>query len=286
MTDVPPEIIEHYTEEVDEGERIAAGFSQLELLRVQEVVRRHLPAGSLRVLDVGGGTGIHAQWLAADGHSVHVVDPVPRHVQQAPNLGGVTSELGDARQLSANDDSVDVVLLFGPLYHLSEGEDRVRALREAMRVVRPDGLVFVAAVSKFASLFDGLARGLLFEPGFPEIVERDLREGEHRNPDRLPHRFTTAHFHHPDALRAEISAAGLDVVDLVGVEGLAGWLPHLADRWDDPEARQLILYSARAVEAEPSLLGLSAHLLAVARRRPASGTAPPASAARTPTSRR
>src|SRR4051795_13173833 len=132
MTDVPPEIVEHYTDEVDEGERIAAGFGQLELLRVQEVVRRHLPPGSLRVLDVGGGTGVHARWLAADGHVVHVVDPVPRHVEEAALLDGVTSELGDARRLTAADDSVDVVLLFGPLYHLSEPEDRLRALGEAV----------------------------------------------------------------------------------------------------------------------------------------------------------
>src|SRR5437588_270951 len=228
MADLPPEIVEHYTDEVDEGERIAAGFGQLELLRVQEVVRRYLPHGSLRILDVGGGTGIHAQWLAADGHVVHVVDPVPRHVEQAALLDGVTSELGDARRLSAENDSADVVLLFGPLYHLTDPADRSRALDEAFRVVRSCGLVFVAAVSKFASLFDGLARGLLFESGFPAIVERDLREGEHRNPDRLPHRFTTAHFHHPDELRAEITGAGLDVMELVGLEGLAGWLPQLA----------------------------------------------------------
>jgi SAM-dependent methyltransferase len=265
VSDVPPEIIDHYTDEVDEGDRLAEGFSQLELLRVQEVVRRHLPEGSLRVLDVGGGTGVHAEWLAADGHVVHVVDPVPRHVEQAATLEGVTSELGDARQLSAPDKSADVVLLFGPLYHLSDPKDRLQALREAIRVVRPGGVVFVAAVSKYASLFDGLAREFLFEPGFLAIVERDLREGEHRNLDRLPHRFTTAHFHHPEELRAEISAVGLDVLELVGIEGLAGWLTHLADRWEDPDARELILFSARAVESEPSLLGLSAHLLAVAR---------------------
>src|SRR5438270_13091489 len=136
MADLPPEILEHYTDEVDEGERIAAGFGQLELLRVQEVVRRHLPPGSLRILDVRGGTGIHAQWLAADGHVVHVVDPVPRHVEQAALLEGVPSELGSARRLSAADGSVDVVLLFGPLYHLSDPEDRSRALDEAVRVVR------------------------------------------------------------------------------------------------------------------------------------------------------
>jgi ubiquinone/menaquinone biosynthesis C-methylase UbiE len=266
VTDVPPEIVGHYTDEVDEGERITQGLGELELLRVQEVVRRHLPGRDLRILDVGGGTGVHARWLAADGHSVHVVDPVPRHVGQAALLDGVTSELGDACSLAAEDASFDAVLMFGPLYHLVAREDRLRALHEAARVVQPGGPVFVAAISKFASLFDGLARGLLFEPGFPEIVERDLREGQHRNPDHLPHRFTTAHFHHSDDLRAEVSEAGLEVSELVGMEGLAGWLPQLEHRWADPQARDLILDSARAVESEPTLQGLSAHLLLVARR--------------------
>lgn len=266
-SDLPPEILAHYTDEVDEGERLARGVHRLELVRVQEVVRRHLPSAPLTILDVGGGTGVHAEWLAADGHVVHVVDPVPRHVDQAGAIDGVTSELGDARHLSAPDRSVDAVLLFGPLYHLTDRGDRMAALGEAVRVVRPGGTVFVAAVSRFASLFDGLAREFLFEAGFPAIVERDLREGQHRNVDHLPHRFTTAYFHLPGELRDEISGAGLDVVDLVGVEGLAGWLPHLADRWDNAAERELILYAARAVEAEPSLLGLSAHLLAVAHRR-------------------
>jgi ubiquinone/menaquinone biosynthesis C-methylase UbiE len=265
VSDVPPEILDHYGEEIDEGARITAGLGQLELVRVQEVVRRHLPAGALRVLDVGGGTGVHAAWLAADGHSVHVVDPVPRHVEQSAALEGATSELGDARHLSAADGSFDAVLLFGPLYHLVEVADRQRALAEARRVVRPGGVVFVAAISKFASLFDGLARGFLFDPDFQEIVEADLREGQHRNPTRHPHWFTTSHFHHPDELRTEVADAGLEVVEVVGVEGMAGWLGHLAGRWEDPPSRDLILYAARAVESEPTLLGLSAHLLLVAR---------------------
>jgi sugar phosphate isomerase/epimerase len=98
-------------------------------------------------------------------------------------------------------------------------------------------------------------------------VERDLREGQHRNPQRRPHWFTTADFHHPAELRAELERAGLEVVELVGVEGLAGWLPQLDRRWRDAADRELIVWSARVVEAEPSLLGLSAHLLAVARPR-------------------
>ena len=55
------------------------------------------------------------------------------------------------------------------------------------------------------------------------------------------------------------------MLDLVGVEGLAGWLGNLGDQWETVDGREAILYAAQAVESEPSLLGLSAHLLAVAR---------------------
>jgi len=84
----PEEIIRHY-ESDDEGPRITEGFGQLELLRTQEVVRRHLPDGQtpLRILDVGGAKGAHAWWLAdQDGHDVLVVDPVPSHVAAASGL--------------------------------------------------------------------------------------------------------------------------------------------------------------------------------------------------------
>lgn len=266
------EIVEHYDRDIDEGQRLVQGLGQLELLRTREIVRRHLPQGPLRILDVGGGTGVHAAWLAADGHQVHLVDPVPRHVEQVRHRttprGRITAELGDARDLRAARASFDAVLLLGPLYHLVERDDRIRALEESARVVRPGGVVFAAAISRFASLFDGLSRGFLFDPDFRPIVERDLEDGQHRNPQRRPHWFTTAYFHHPDELRAEVESAGLEVVELLGVEGLGGWLPQLGERWEHNADRELILWSARAVEAQPTLLGLSAHLLVVARPRP------------------
>ena len=262
-------ILGHY-QAIREEERITAGLGQLELVRTQEILRRHLPPPPARILDIGGATGVHAAWLAEDGYNVHVVDIAPRHVEMVKRTLsslGVTAEVGDARALGSSDHTFDVALLFGPLYHLTERDDRIVALRESMRVVRPGGIVAVAAISRFASLFDGLVRGFLFDRGFRPIVERDLQDGQHRNPEGHPHWFTTAYFHHPDELRDEIEGAGLDVLDLVGVEGLAGWLAHLGDQWDTVDGREAILYAAQAVESEPSLLGLSAHLLAVGQTR-------------------
>jgi hypothetical protein len=127
-------------------------------------------------------------------------------------------------------------------------------------------VVAVAAINRFASLLDGLARGFLFDPEFRGIAEQDIADGQHRNPGDRPHWFTTAYFHHPEELRSELQEAGLPVLDLVGVEGLAGWLEHLGDAWATRAGRETILYASRAIESEPTLLGLSAHLLAVTRR--------------------
>jgi ubiquinone/menaquinone biosynthesis C-methylase UbiE len=261
------EVVRHY-EARHEEDRLVGGLAELELVRTQEVLRRHLPAPPARVLDVGGGTGVHAAWLLDDGYDVHLVDLTPGHVDRA--LGrlegaGLTAEVGDARQLGAADAAFDAALVLGPLYHLHDRADRVRALTEARRVVRPGGVVGVAAISRFASMFDGLARGFLFDPEFMAIARRDLADGCHDNPDDRPHWFTTAYFHRPEELADEIAAAGLALVEVVGVEGLAGWLAHLDARWPDDGDRAVILEVTRLLEAEPSVLGLSAHLLAVAR---------------------
>ena len=262
-------MIGHY-EVGHEEDRLTAGMGQLELLRTQEVVHRYLPTAPGRILDVGGGTGVHAAWLAEEGFDVHVVDLSARHVGMIrERLGpvGVTAEVGNATSLEYPDGSYDAVLLLGPLYHLTEREGRLQALREAQRVVKSGGLVFVAGISRFASLFDGLARGFLFDPDFREIVERDLETGQHRNPSNRPEWFTTAYFHEPGELRDEIDESGLEVLDLVGVEGLAVWLDQLAGRWATVQGRDAIVFAARAIENEESLMGLSAHLLAIARSR-------------------
>jgi ubiquinone/menaquinone biosynthesis C-methylase UbiE len=270
MPEPPPEVVAHYESTYEERTRITEGAGRLELARTQEIIRRFLPPAPARVIDVGGGPGAHATWLAADGYDVDLIDPVERHVSEARAAASAgrpfTAELGDARALRAADETCDAALVLGPCYHLTERDDRVLALREARRVVRPGGVVFVAAVSRFASLFDGLARGFLFDPAFRTIVERDLADGQHRNDEHRPSWFTTAYFHRPEDLATEASDAGLEVSGVFGVEGLAGWIDRAMTRWDEPADRAVIMAAARLVETEPTLAGLSAHMLLVAHR--------------------
>jgi SAM-dependent methyltransferase len=249
-----------------ELDRMSQGYSRIEFIRTKEILDRYLPPSPARILDVGGGPGAYAAWLADAGYEVRLVDASPLHVQQAGERGAGRFEAveGDARRLGEEDGSYDAVLLLGPLYHLTDRDDRLAALREAHRVLRPGGLVAGAAISRFASLLDGLYGGYLSDPKFWPVVERDLEEGQHRSPQspgELPI-FTTAYFHRPEELRAEVEEAGFDVEDVFGIEG-PGWL--LVDRWEDEEARENILRVARAVEREPTVIGTSSHLLAVGR---------------------
>ena len=202
---LPPDIADYYGRG-EEPERLTRGpEGQLELIRTQALLERLLPAPPAAIADVGGGAGIHAAPLAARGYEVHLVDPVAGHVEQAAGLGLASALVGDARELPFEDERFDAVLLLGPLYHLHERADRVAALAEARRVVKPGGLVAAAVISRYASTIDGL-RGLLEQDGFEASIERDLEDGRHTNPERRPRWFTTAYFHLPEEVPARARA--------------------------------------------------------------------------------
>jgi ubiquinone/menaquinone biosynthesis C-methylase UbiE len=254
----------HYAE--GREEQRLRGWGRLEFERTRELLAPRLPPPPSVVVDVGGGPGAYAQWLAGLGHEVHLLDPIELHVAQARAAAhALDAQVGDARRLPYADASADVVLLLGPLYHLTDGADRERALREARRVLRPGGLLGAATISRYASTFDGLFKGYLADPAFEQIVEGGLRSGIHRNTERRERWFTTAYFHRPDELAQEVRGAGFALEALLAVEGPAAMLPDV-DAWlDDPRRRAVLMRALARVESVPELLGASPHLLAVAR---------------------
>jgi SAM-dependent methyltransferase len=244
-----------------EQERV---LGRIEYVRTMELLARFLPPAPARVVDIGGGSGVYAAALA--GYDVSLLDAMPLHVEQARDLG-LDAVVGDARALPWEDASADGALLLGPLYHLIERSERIAALREARRVLRPGGVVCAAVISRFASTYDGLARRHLLTPGFETIADEDRRSGVHRNPDPvgMPQWFTTAYLHHPDEIATELADAGFAVEAVLAIEGVASFRDEL-DEWLADDRREVLLRAVRATEAEPSLLGASSHLMAVGRR--------------------
>jgi SAM-dependent methyltransferase len=261
--------VEHHYTDTDEAGRLSKPRGVVEFLRTMDVLGRFLPSPPARVLDVGGGPGRYALELQEAGYVVHLIDAFEEHVAQARAAGVEIASVGDARNLQFADASMDAVLLLGPLYHLTDRTDRVLAWSEAARVVRPDGFVVGAAISRFASLMDGLHLGLMADPGFVAIVEEDLQSGQHRNPDHHEKWFTTAYFHRPDELAPEMTEVGLIPELIAAVEGPAQTVGTALDEWlSDPQRRETLLAFLAKVETEPSIIGATGHILAVGRRPP------------------
>ena len=267
-------IVDFYSR-ADESSRLATGWFQLEQARTRELIQRYLPPAPGTIIDAGGGSGAYACWLATQGYQVHLIDPVPKHVElaQAASAGQpehplVSAEIGDALHLPHGNQCADAVLLLGPLYHLVERDDRIACLREAYRVLRPGGRVWGAGISHFASLLDSLAHGFFDDPNFAPILDRDLEDGQHRNSTRDPLYFTDAFFHRPGELSREVQAAGFQILEVLPIEG-PGWLARNFDRlWTDPAQRDRLLTAVRKMEREPSVLGASSHIMAIGLKRP------------------
>jgi SAM-dependent methyltransferase len=262
-------VLEYY-DRSGEWDRLAEGRGRLEFLRTTEIMLRNLPPPPAIIADIGGGPGRYTLWLAERGYQVEHRDLVPRHVQEltqnARDRLGVRTAVADARDLDLADSAVDAVLLLGPLYHLSKRADRLRALAEANRIVRPGGPVFAAAVSRWAPriLTELHARLYLQIPALREAIPGAERTGDL---PRLTQDSWFGYCHRPQQLRAELNAVGLDVADLVSVDVPALLVADITERMNDPVDRAVVLEAARALERIPEMLGIGPHLLATATSR-------------------
>ena len=241
-------VVEFYADGGDEDDRLtSSALGQLEFMRTRELVERFLPTPPAMVLDVGGGTGRYSEWLAGLGYSVHLIEPVPLHVERArarASAGpGFAVSLGHAGELPVSRGSQDAVLLLGPLYHMPDPDDRERAWAESCRVLKLGGVVIAVAINRYAGVLDSL-RHEFVDTGFGRV----------------------GYFHPAGALADEARTAGLAVEGVFGVEGPGCLVTDLDSRWTDVAQRQAILDAARIVEAEPNMTGASHHTLVVARR--------------------
>jgi SAM-dependent methyltransferase len=261
MDHVTAEIVGYYQDRYEEGARLdKRPQGRLERIRTLELLREVLPAAPARILDVGGGPGAYARPLLAAGHQVRLIDIVPAHVEQArAGQPPIDAVVGDARALPEKDGGYDATLLLGPLYHLHRRDDRVRALREAIRVTSPGGPVVAAAIGRFAGPVDFAATARFDERMLAEASR--LRSAGENDPSIG---FTQAYFHRVSELVGECRDAGLGNVTIHGVEGPA-WAAAEAAVGGPAERAvfEAALQLARVYSSEPDLVAASAHLLAV-----------------------
>ncbi len=262
-------IAEFYTQSSEES-RLKLGLGPLEFERNKDLISRFLPPKKSVVVDVGGGPGHYASWMAVMGHKVILIDPVPKHIQQAEKRSKQSKKAfqcipGEAQTLPLENRCADVVILHGPLYHLQEYSARIAALNEAKRILKMDGIVLGFAINHAASTLAALQNGMIHHDGIYSMCKEELLSGEHHAPDDFPGILTQAFFHRPSMLISEFEAAGFSVTGLFAVEGMAWMDQRYFESWSSPEKKQRLLELLKLTETDRELLCLSPHMMLAAK---------------------
>jgi ubiquinone/menaquinone biosynthesis C-methylase UbiE len=255
-----------------EKDRLEQELFKLEGIRTKEIISRFITKNPLDIADIGGGAGFYAFWLQAAGHHVSLADLSPRNIELANEYSQKTGiqltacRTGDATNLDFDAEQFDMVLLLGPLYHLINKKERVKALSEAKRILKPNGFVLSAIISRYASLFDGFKRDLIIDDRFEKILVNDLTAGVHLNETENPEYFTTAYFHTPAEIKQEIIESGLQLKELIAVESFGWIIDNFKERSADKGYMEKLHKILNMVETNNDLIAMSPHIIAVAQK--------------------
>jgi len=266
---IAPDIDNFYSATSEEG-RLQLGLGPLEFERNKELISRYLPKKGV-VIDVGGGPGIYSEWLAGMGHEVHLVDPVEKHIKQANKRSKQAKKpfisiLGEAQKLDLPDNFADVVILHGPLYHLQLKEERLKAITEAKRVLKPKGIVLGFAINHSASSIAALLNGFIHTPEILQMCVDELTSGLHNPPRNMPGILPQAYFHRPEQLRDEFEEAGMTYINTYAVEGMVWLDKNYFETRGDEKKKAALMELLKLTENDQALLALSPHMMIAAKK--------------------
>lgn len=259
-----PYLIEFYNT-YDEDSRLRSRHGSVEFLTTMHYVEQYLTPKA-RILEIGAGTGRYSHALARQGYPVDAVELVEHNIEvfQRNTQAGepVTISQGNALDLSAiPDNCYDITLLLGPLYHLYTPEDKRQAIREALRVTKPGGILFAAYVISDGCLLDeGFHRGNI---DVAEYVRTGLLDSEtfaaKSEPKDL---FELVRKEDIDAL---MSGFPVKRLHYVASDGCARLLREAIDAMDDETFRLYLKYHFVTCERE-DLVGVTSHALDISRK--------------------
>lgn len=267
-----------------ERNRLRTGIGLIEFERTKEILLDKLPDPPAVIYDIGGGYGEYSWWLSALGYEVHLFDLSETNISMSeglsdeyPNVHLKSAVVCDARSVPRPDKSADAILLMGPLYSITEYEERILAIKESFRLLKDEGLLFSAALTPYSVLISRLAvyhmddtksRKELDDPAVISIIKRALIDGCYINPERkIANGLGSSHLHTSKALKEELSCGGFITSAVHGVMGGAWLAPNLDELLKDEKTREVLMNTVRILDTHEEIIGLSGHLLAVSKKK-------------------
>lgn len=267
-----------------ERNRLRTGIGLIEFERTKEILLEKLPEPPAVIYDIGGAYGEYSWWLSSLGYEVHLFDLFETNIKMSgelaaeyPGVALKSAMVCDARSIPRPDKSADAILLMGPLYSITEYDERILAVKESCRLLKDDGILFSAALTPYSVLVSRLAvyreddtkkRKELDDPAVISIIERALVDGCYINPERkIANGLGSSHLHTAKALREELSHGGFNTLSVHGVMGGAWLAPNLDELLKNEDTRKLLMKTVRMLDTHEEIIGLSGHLLAVSRKK-------------------
>lgn len=266
-----------------ERNRLRTGIGIIEFERTKEILLDKLPKPPAVIYDIGGAYGEYSWWLSSLGYEVHLFDLSETNIKMSEELAaefpGVrlkSAMVCDARSVPRPDKSADAILLMGPLYSITEYEERILAIKESRRLLKDDGVLFCAALTPYSVLVPRIAmyheddsrkREELEDPAVLSMIERALTDGCYINPERkIANGLGSSHLHTARALRAELARGGFVTNSIHGVMGGAWLAPNLEELLENEKTKRVLMRTVRMLDTHEEIIGLSGHLLSVSRK--------------------
>ena len=255
--------LEAYYENYDEEGRLLSKHGNVEFFTTMHYIRKYLFPGA-RVTEIGAGTGRYSHALAQEGYAVDAVELVPHNIAlfEQKTLPGepVTVRQGDARSLSFfADDTYDITLLLGPMYHLFTREDQRQALTEAVRVTKPGGVIFAAYCMGDASILCyGFQKGQIHS-----LIEKCMLDPE--TFDTFSHPWDLFELYRPEDIEALRETLPVTPLRFVAADGYTNHMRETVDAMDEETYRLFLQYHLSTCERK-DLIGYSHHTLDIFRK--------------------
>ena len=251
--------LEEYYNKFNEDKRLNTRRGQIEFITNMKYIHKYLKEGD-KILDIGAGTGKYSLSLDKEGYKVTAVELVKRNIQiinkKNPHLKTI---LGNALDLSMiKDNTYDIVLLFGPMYHLKKRSDQIKALAEAKRVTKKEGIILVSyCMNDYAIIAHGFIEDNIKENIKNQQINKNFKILENGNP--------LYDYVRIEDINEINKITKLKRIQIVSSDGMTNYIRGTINKMDEETFELYLKYHLSTCERK-DFLGVSTHLLDILKK--------------------